>query len=91
MSKTKAIIDLYQRLSEEGTNSKEYHKILSEFCDSKDEFDKGIIEEQKNQLDKLLDLQTDMNEVNTKEFFVKGFALATKLITEVFYTDYTRN
>jgi len=65
-------------------------KILDEFCDIREEFDKGIVEEQKNQLEKLLDLQVDMNEVNNKEFFVRGFTLATKLITEAYYNEYTK-
>ncbi len=84
MEKESAILELYEYVQMNKTSSKEYSMKLRKFIEAKENFDKQLIDVQKEQLEKLLELCGDMHGQEFKEYFIAGFTLATKLMAEVF-------
>ena len=84
MEKESAILELYEYVQMNKTSSKEYSMKLRKFIEAKEDFDKQLIDEQKEQLEKLLELCGDMHGQEFQEYFIAGYTLATKLMAEVF-------
>ena len=84
MEKKNAILELYEYVQMNKTSSKEYSKKLRKFIDAKEDFDKQLIDEQKQQLEHLLELCGDMHWQEFQEHFIAGYTLATRLMAEVF-------
>ena len=55
MEKESAILELYEYVQMNKTSSKEYSMKLRKFIKAKEEFDKHLIDEQKEQLENLLE------------------------------------
>ena len=66
------------------TSNKEYSMKLRKFIEAKEELDKHFIDEQKVQLENLLELCGDMDGQEFQEYFIAGYTLATRLMAEVF-------
>lgn len=77
-------MELYEYVQMNKTSSKEYSRKLRKFIEAKEDFDKQLIDEQKEQLENLLELCGDMHGQEFNEYFIAGFTLATKLMAEVF-------
>ena len=84
MEKESAILELYEYVQMNKTSSKEYYMKLRKFIEVKEDFDKQLIDEQKEQLEKLLELCGDMHGQEYQEYFIARYTLATRLVTEVF-------
>lgn len=84
MEKENAILELYEYVQINKTSSKEYSMKLRKFIKAKEEFDKQLIDAQKEQLEKLLELCGDMHGQEFQEYFITGYTLATRLMAEVF-------
>ena len=84
MEKESSILELYEYVQMNKTSSKEYSRKLRKFIEAKEDFDKQLIDEQKEQLENLLELCGDMHGQEFNEYFIAGFTLATKLMAEVF-------
>lgn len=88
MSKS-AILELYQKVQQDKLNSPEYTKVLRKFNNCREEFDKKLSEEHRQQLTSILQIRSDIEGVGTKDYFIEGFKLATRLMTEVYYKENT--
>ena len=87
MKKKEAIIKLFNNINAEKENSSEYNTLLKEFNILREKFDKQLWTDPKEELRRLVDLTKDMAVIEKQEFFIEGFTLATKLMTEVFYKE----
>ena len=87
MEKENAILELYKYVQMNKTSSKEYSMKLRKFIQAKEDFDKQLIYEQKQQLEYLLELCGDMHWQEFQEYFIAGYTLATKLMAEVFINN----
>jgi len=70
MENESAILELYEYVQMNKSNSKEYSKRLRKYILAREEFDKKLINEQKEQLEKLLELNGDLHGQEFKEYFV---------------------
>lgn len=87
MKKKQAILELFNNINAEKQNSSEYDTLLKEFNILREKFDKQLCNNPKEDLQRLIDLTKDMTLIEKQEFFIEGFSLATKLMTEVFYKE----
>ena len=60
MEKESSILELYEYVQMNKTSSKEYSRKLRKFIEAKEDFDKQLIDEQKEQLENLLELCGDV-------------------------------
>lgn len=70
MENDSAILELYEYVQMNKTNSKEYARLLRKFIQAREEFDKTLIDEQKENLEKLLVLCGDVHGQEFQEYFV---------------------
>lgn len=70
MENDSAILELYDYVQMNKTNSKEYTKLLRKFIQAREEFDKTLIDEQKENLEKLLILVGDVHGQEFQEYFI---------------------
>lgn len=70
MEKESSILELYEYVQMNKTSSKEYSRKLRKFIEAREEFNKYLIDEQKAQLDNLLELCGDMHGQEFQEYFV---------------------
>ena len=81
------ILALYEKTEQEMSCSKEYKEQISKFNILRDQFNKEITSEQQTELNILLQIKTDMESTTARDFFVEGFKVATRLMTEVFHKE----
>lgn len=81
------ILSLYEKTEQEMSSSKEYKEQISKFNILRDQFNKEITSEQQAELNILLQIKTDMESTTARDFFVEGFKVAIKLMTEVFHKE----
>lgn len=65
-----------------GETTDEYKEMLKNFNLMKENFTNALIEEQKEELDKLFEYSGMITSEENKEYFIGGYSLATKLIVE---------
>ena len=70
MENDSAILELYEYVQMNKTNSKEYVRLLRKFIQAREEFDKTLIDEQKENLEKLLVLNGDVHGQEFQEYFI---------------------
>ena len=70
MEKESAILELYEYVQMNKTSSKEYSRKLRKFIEAKEDFDKQLIDEQKEQLENLLELCVDVHGQEFQEYFI---------------------
>lgn len=70
MEKEIAILELYEYVQMNKTSSKEYSRKLRKFIEAREDFDKQLLDEQKQQLENLLELYGDMHGQEFQEYFV---------------------
>lgn len=83
----RAILQLYELVEMYKDSPPKYKKLLREFNEARAEFEKKLNEEQKKELANLLPLLSNAHGQEMEEYFVEGFSLATRLITEAFYKE----
>lgn len=85
MIKESTILEIFDQVQMEKTISKEYKKLLHKYCDLRENFETKLNEEEKKELSELSDVFEDMGTIEMREYFIDGFSIAVKLMTEVFY------
>ena len=85
MEQDSALLKLYDKIEQDRETSTEYNKLRRKSIEYRDIIEKYLTEEQQQELDILMTLKNDMAYQESKEYFIIGFTLATKLMTEVFY------
>ena len=85
MEQDSALLKLYDKKQQDRETSTEYNKLRRKSIEYRDIIEKYLTEEQQQELDILMTLKNDMAYQESKEYFIIGFTLATKLMTEVFY------
>lgn len=89
MKQENDILELYSAFEREKTNSKGYDKLLKKFNQLRETFADTLNEQQKNELETLIQLYKEMGIIENKEYYQEGFCKAVKLITAVFYKEDT--
>lgn len=84
MEEESKIAQLYYQLGEEKQSSPKYKVKQEKYIRQKGKFEKLLNKHQKKEFQKVIDLINDMNSQEIEEFFIEGFKLATKIMTEVF-------
>lgn len=85
MIKESTILEMFDQVEMEKTTSKEYKKLLHRYCDLRETFETKLNEEEKKELDEFITIFEDMGTMEMREFFIDGFTIAVKIMTEVFY------
>lgn len=80
--RTQAILKLYEQVEQEKDNSKAYDTLLKRFNILREKFDNEISKQQQKQLEQILSLMNRMCSIETKEYFVDGYSISTKLFKE---------
>ena len=80
---------LYKKMVQEDEPSTEYNKERRKNIELRDELESTLNEEQKEQLNILIESRLVMEDIECKDYFSKGFKIAVKIMTEVFYKEDT--
>lgn len=79
------ILKLYEQTENEISNSKDYAELLHKYNILNEKFHKGILPKEQEELTELLQYKTDMESIATRDYFIEGFNVATKLMIEAIY------
>lgn len=83
------IEEIYRRVVQEEEPSTEYKKEKSKNTQLRDELEMTLTDKQKEQLNILIESRIVMEDIDCKDYFSKGFKIAVKIMTEVFYKQDT--
>ncbi len=89
MQNESIIEELYRKMVQEEELSTEYKKEKRKNIELRDKLESTLNEEQKEQLNILIESRILMEDIDCKEYFSKGFKIAVKIMTEVFYKEDT--
>ncbi len=81
------ILKLYEQSEQEMSNSKEYTELLSKFNVCRDDLDDRLAPSQMEDLITLLQIKNDMESITARDYYIEGFKVATRLMTEVFHKE----
>lgn len=88
MKEKKTILKLYTDYIERNPKTtQKYNEISNQFVDSIEKFRNNLKEEQKKDLDEIINLTFSMNSESEKQAFIYAYSLGVKLTTEVFYEN----
>ena len=87
MEQSSALLDLYERIEQDKPTNAEYNRIRRKSIELRDIIDKRLEQDQREQLDQLMTYKNDMANEECKDYFIEGFSLAIRLITEAFYKE----
>lgn len=77
------IIDIYQKVLQDKNTSPEYNRLRRKCIEQRDKFETNLTEEQRKELDNLIEERAVMDEVELREFFIEGFKRGAKIVSEV--------
>lgn len=77
------IIDIYEKVLQDKNTSPEYNRLRRKCIEQRDKFETNLTEEQRKELDNLIEERAVMDEVELKEFFIEGFKRGAKIVSEV--------
>ncbi len=83
------IEEIYRRVVQEEEPSTEYKKEKNKNTQLRDELEMTLTDKQKEQLNILIESRIVMEDIDCKDYFSKGFKIAVKIMTEVFYKQDT--
>lgn len=83
MPNESTIIDIYDKVLQDKNTSPEYNRLRRKCIEQRDKFETNLTEEQRKELDDLIEERTIMDEVELREFFIEGFKRGAKIISEV--------
>ncbi len=89
MERESAILELYEKFEQEKKNSPKFSQLLRKLAQQRQVFEEKLNNEQAKELQKLIETMYDLRTQEGKEFFVDGFSMATRLMTEVYYNEDT--
>ena len=77
------IIDIYEKVLQDKNASPEYNILRRKCIEQRDKFETNLTEEQRKELDNLIEERAVMDEVELREFFIEGFKRGAKIVSEV--------
>ncbi len=77
------IIDIYEKVLQDKNTSPEYNILRRKCIEQRDKFETNLTEEQRKELDNLIEERAVMDEVELREFFIEGFKRGAKIVSEV--------
>lgn len=77
------IIDIYEKVLQDKNTSPEYNRLRRKCIEQRDKFETNLTEEQRKELDNLIEERAVMDEVELREFFIEGFKRGAKIVSEV--------
>ena len=84
--KCKSVLEcIYSKVEEENRATFKYRKLQNELFNISEKLYKHINEDDKQEVEKIIDVLYDMATEENKQFFKEGFTLATNLLTEIYY------
>ena len=87
MDNESGILELYEQVEMNKGTTNQYNKLLREYMVKKDKFVEKLTEEQQEELEDVLQANGELDIQEMKEYFVEGFKIATKLLTDTFYKE----
>lgn len=75
---------LYDKVQQETTTTPEYKRLLRQCIETRENLEKQLNKNQREQLQKLIDIMNNMCSEETLKLFKDGFKIATKIMTEVY-------
>lgn len=82
MFRKSIIEEIYRTMTQENRTSPEYAKQQRKNIILRENFEKTLTEQQKKQLDILIENRLVTESIISKEIFIKGFKIAIRIITE---------
>ncbi len=82
MENESKILELFEQVEMNKKITPTYRKLLRNFITRKEQYVKLLNEEQRKGLEEILSISGSLDEQEMREYFVEGFKLATRLITE---------
>lgn len=83
------IEELYRKMVQEEEPSTEYKKEKNRNTQLREQLEMTLTDKQKEQLNILIESRILMEDIECKDYFSKGFKIAVKIMTEVFYKEDT--
>ena len=77
------IMEIYHKVQQSKTVSPEYMQILHQFNIDRENFDKEITEQQRQDLIELLQKMKDMSSIENEEYFITGYKRGAKTMVEI--------
>ena len=77
------IIDIYEKVLQDKNTSPEYNRLRRKCIEQRDKFETNLTEEQRKELDNLIEERAVMDELELREFFIEGFKRGAKIVSEV--------
>ena len=87
MESENGILELYEQVEMNKGTTNQYNKLLREYIVKKDKFVEKLTDEQQEELEDVLQANGELDIQEMKEYFVEGFKIATKLLTDTFYKE----
>ena len=82
MENESKILELFEQVEMNKKITPTYRKLLRKFIEQKKKKKKKLNEEQRKGLEEILSSSGGLDEQEMREYFIAGFKLATRLITE---------
>ena len=76
MEKSSAILELYEQGEMYKDSTPKYKKLLKDFNDTREEFDKQLNDEQKKKLEEIFNLLTIADGQEMEEYFVERLCIS---------------
>ena len=83
------IEELYNKMVQEDPTSQEYDKQRRKNIELREKLEESLTEQQKEQLNILIENRIITDSIISKEMFIKGFKIAVKIIIEALSKDDT--
>lgn len=77
------IVKIYKEVLATKHTSHKYNKLRRKCIKHRSEFECNLTEEQKEQLENLIEERTVMDEVELREYFIEGFKQGVKILSEM--------
>lgn len=76
MEKSSAILELYEQVEMYKDSTPQYKKLLKDFNDTREEFDKQLNDEQKKKLEEIFNLLSIADGQEMEEYFVERLCIS---------------
>lgn len=91
MEKDSDILEIYNKVQQIKSTSPEYKQILHKFNEDREKFDKGITEQQRQDLVDLFQQMKELSSIENEEYFIEGYKRGAKLMVQILSTQDENN
>lgn len=77
------IVEIYKEVLATKHMSHKYNKLRKKCIKHRSKFESNLTEEQREQLENLIEERTVMDELELREFFIEGFRQGVKKLSEM--------